>query len=328
MAKPNGIRLKARVLLLTIFFLPSLSLARDNIRIAYPSLSSSVFYFMIAQKEGYYKEEGLNVEVLSVRGEIAIRTAIAGEVDYFTNAGSALAGAVRDMPLKIIAVTQDRPSWDLIVQPQIKSIAQLRGATIGIMSPEGSLAVVTKEILRQNGLDPVKDVNLLIMGGDDVRLNALRGKAIQATLFNPSTSIRAQRDGYPKLASAGQYVNYLQGGLTTTVDNIKQNPAKIARFMKASLKGLRYYLAKREAAINYTMAFLRLSDRDLAALLYDAESKPMLRDGTTDEKILQPLIDDMKRVTKVNRDFKVSDIFDFSFIRKANEELKSSGWKP
>jgi hypothetical protein len=83
-----------------------------------------------------------------VRGEIAIKTAIAGEVDLFTNAGSALAGVVRGVPLKILTVIQDKPSWELIVQPQIKSIGQLKGTTIGIMSPEGSLAVVTREILR------------------------------------------------------------------------------------------------------------------------------------------------------------------------------------
>src|SRR2546422_9438696 len=102
------------------------SLALENVRIAYPSMSSSVLYFLIANKQGYYKEEGLNVEILSIRGEIAIRTALAGEVDFFTNAGSALAAAVRGVPVKIIAVTQDTPSWDLIATPQIKSIAQLQ----------------------------------------------------------------------------------------------------------------------------------------------------------------------------------------------------------
>src|SRR2546427_2006400 len=192
------------------------SLALENVRIAYPSMSSSVLYFLIANKQGYYKEEGLNVEILSIRGEIAIRTALAGEVDFFTNAGSALAAAVRGVPVKIIAVTQDTPSWDLIATPQIKSIAQLHGAIIGIMSPEGSLAVVTKEILRKNGIDSVKDAKLIVMGGDDVRYPALKGNAIQATLMNPTTSIRAQREGLTKLASAGDYVKFIQGGLVTT----------------------------------------------------------------------------------------------------------------
>jgi ABC-type nitrate/sulfonate/bicarbonate transport system substrate-binding protein len=59
-------------------------------------------------------------------------------------------------PVKILTVFQDKPGWDLIADPGIKSIAQLRGKTIGVMSPEGSLAVVAGEILRKNGMDPAK----------------------------------------------------------------------------------------------------------------------------------------------------------------------------
>src|SRR5437762_13372955 len=145
------------------------SRAIENVRVAYTSMGTSVFCLIIAQKEGYLKEEGLDVQLLSIRGEIAIRTVLAGEVDFFTNAGSALAAAVRGVPVKIVTVFQDKPSWDLIALPNIKSIVQLRGQNVAIMSPEGSLAVVAREILKQNGLDPVKDVNLVVMGGDEVR---------------------------------------------------------------------------------------------------------------------------------------------------------------
>jgi ABC-type nitrate/sulfonate/bicarbonate transport system substrate-binding protein len=213
---------------------------------------------MIANKEGYFKEEGLNVEFLSIRGEIAIRTTLAGEIDFFTNAGSAIAAVARNVPVKILAVLQDKPGWDLIALPSIKSIAQLRGQTIGIMSPEGSLAVVTREMLRKNGLDPTKDANLVVMGGDDVRLPALKAKAIQATLFNTAASIRAQKDGLVKLGAAGEYVNAIQGGIATSEEKIKQQPAKIARFMRASLKGVAFFLAKRDDAIKYSMDILRL----------------------------------------------------------------------
>lgn len=328
MVRPSGIRLKFLIPLIFLLFTPSLSHSLENIRVAYPSMSSSVFYLIIAQKEGYFKEEGLNVEILSIRGEIAIRTALAGEVDFFTNAGSALAGAVRGVPVKILAVTQDRPGWDMVASPEIKSISQLRGGTIAIMSPEGSLAVVTREILRRNGLDPAKDVNLVVMGGDEVRYPALKGKVIQATLFNTSTSLRAQKEGFPKLATASEYVNFIQGGLAASDDKIKQNPTKIGRFIRACLKGLNFLVSKRDPTIKYMMDALRLKDRELAAAIYDAESKLILRDGLTDDKVLQSFIDDMKRTTKVQRDIKVTDIFDLSFVRKANEDLKASGRRP
>jgi ABC-type nitrate/sulfonate/bicarbonate transport system substrate-binding protein len=305
------------------------SRAIDNIRVACPSFSStSVFSLVIAQKEGYFKEEGLNVELLSIRGEIAIRTVLAGEVDFFTNAGSALAGAVRGVPVRIVTVFQDKPSWDLIAQPDIKSVAQLRGKNIGVMSPEGSLAVVAREMLRKNGLDPAKDVNLVTMGGDDVRFPALQTKSIQATLFNTAMSIKAQKDGFSKLGNASDYANLIEGGLATSQDKIKQNPEKIFRFVRGALKGLNYYVAKREPAIKYMMETMRMKDRELVGSIYDLLTPLALREGFSDDKALQSMIDDMKKTTKVQRDIKVPEIFDLSFVKKANQEIKSSGWKP
>jgi len=303
--------------------------AVDNLRVACPSMSStSVFSLVIAQKEGYFKEEGLNVELLSIRGEIAIRTTLAGDVDFFTNAGSALAAGVRGIPVRLVTVFQDRPSWDLIAQPEVKSIAQLRGKNIAVMSPEGSLAIVAREMLRKNGLDPTKDVNLVTMGGDEVRFPALQTKSIHATLFSTAMSIKAQKEGFSKLGNASEYANLIEGGLATSQDKIKQQPEKIHRFVRGALKGLIFYVSKREAAIKYMMDTLRMKDQELVSSIYDIVTPLALRAGFSDDKVLQTMIDDMKRTTKVQRDIKVSDIFDLSFVKKATEEIKASGWKP
>ena len=316
------------VCLMVSLFAVEPSRAVENVRVAYPSMGTSVFCLIIAQKEGYLKEEGLDAQLLSIRGEIAIRTTLAGEVDFFTNAGSALAAAVRGVPVKIVTVFQDRPSWDLIAQPDIKSVAQLRGKNIGIMSPEGSLAVVAREILRKNGMDPGKDVNLVVMGGDEVRFPALQTKSIQATLFSTGMSLKAQKEGFTKLAMAGDYANLIEGGLATSNDRIKQSPEKMFRFIRAALKGLHFFIAKREPSIKIMMDALRMNDRELVNAIYDIQSKLVLREGFTDDKVLQSMIDEMKKTTKVQRDIKITDIFDLTFVKKANEELKSSGWKP
>ena len=83
-------------------------------------------------------------------------------------------------------------------------------------------------------IDPAKDAQLVVMGGDDVRFPALKAKAIQATLFNTAASLRAQKDGFVKLTAAGEYVNTIQGGLATSEEKIKQQPAKIAKIMRAA----------------------------------------------------------------------------------------------
>jgi ABC-type nitrate/sulfonate/bicarbonate transport system substrate-binding protein len=177
-------------------------------------------------------------------------------------------------------------------------------------------------------MDPAKDANLVVMGGDDVRLPAMKAKAIQASLFNAAASVRAQKEGFIKLAAASEYANTVQGGLATTEEKIRQHPARIAKFLRGSLKGLQFFINKRDASVKHMMEFLKMNDREMAAAIYDIEAKLIVRDGASEEKILQPMIDEMKRATKTQRDMKVNDVFDFSWVRKANEELKNSGWRP
>jgi ABC-type nitrate/sulfonate/bicarbonate transport system substrate-binding protein len=166
------------------------------------------------------------------------------------------------------------------------------------------------------------------MGGDEVRFPALQTKAIQATLFSSAMSIKAQRDGFNKLANAGDYANLVEGGLATSSERIKQNPDRIFRLIRAALKGINFFAIKREPAIKYMMDGLRMSDRELVNSIYDIQSKLILREGFSDDKTLQSMIESMKKTTKVQRDIKVADVFDLSFVKKANEELKASGWKP
>jgi len=327
------LRLRRAVLFAVVYaFLlvrPDSIYALDNLRVATASMTSpSVFYLLMAQKEGFFKDEGLNVEIINMRGEIAAKISVAGEIDFFTQALSGLTAAVRGLPLKILMVVDEKPAWDFVAQPQIKSFAQLKGGAVGILSFEGSVALATREMLRRNHLDPAKDVQLLVMGGNDMRYMSLKGKAIQATLLDSANSYRAQKEGFNKLASAGDYVaQYLNGGLCTPVDRIRQAPEKIVRFISAGFKGYLFFRTRREASIAYMMDFLKTKDRDAAASIYDSSVKTISRDGSADDKVLEGVIEDVKRSTGVKKEFRPADFFDFSFLRKAQEKVKAGGWK-
>src|ERR1051325_6688725 len=97
----------------------------DNLRVATASMTSaSVLYLLMAQREGYYKNEGLNVEIINMRGEIAAKIASAGEIDFFTQGLSGLTAAIRGMPLKLLMIVDEKPAWGFIAQPNIKTFAQ------------------------------------------------------------------------------------------------------------------------------------------------------------------------------------------------------------
>jgi NitT/TauT family transport system substrate-binding protein len=313
-----------------IVFAPGSAYALDNVRVATASLTSpSVLYLLVAQKEGHFKDAGLNVEIINMRGELAAKITAIGEIEFFTQGFSGLGAAVRGIPLKILMIVDEKPDWDFITQPQIKTFAQLKGAAVGILSIAGTVAVVTREILRRNNLDPAKDVNLMVMGGNDMRFMSLKGKVIQATLLDAANSYRAQKEGFSKLAAASDYVSeYFSGGIVTSLERIKKSPDKLARFMTAAFKGYLFFTTRREASINYMMQFLKSKDRDAISAIYDASVKVMTRDGMVEDKVLQAVIDDAQRAAGVKKEVRTVDYFDFSFLRKAREQLKASGWRP
>ncbi|HSQ14225.1 MAG TPA: ABC transporter substrate-binding protein, partial [Candidatus Deferrimicrobium sp.] len=152
---------------------------------------------------------------------------------------------------------------------------------------------------------------------------------IQATLLDAANSYRAQKEGFNKLAAAGDYVNeYLSGGIVTSAERIKQAPDKIARFMTAALKGYLFFTSRREPSINYMMQFLKTKDRDAVSAIYDASVKVMTRDGIVDETVLQAVVDEAQRAASVKKEVRTADYFDFNYLRKAREQLKASGWRP
>lgn len=304
--------------------------AVDNIRVATASMtSSSVIYLLIAQREGYFKSEGLNVEIINMRGEIAAKIATSGDVDFFTQGLSGLTAAVRGLPLKILMVVEQKPSWDFVAQPNIKTFAQLKGGTIGILSFEGTVAQATRELLRRNNLDPGKDVQLMVMGGNDMRYMSLKGKAIQATLLDAANSYRARKEGFQVLAAAGDYVtNYFNSAVVAPQETLRQSPDKVRRFMTAALKGYLFFLNRRDGSVQHMMEILKAKDRDAVAAIYDANVKVVSRDGSADEKMLEAVIEDAKRSTGVKKELRVADLFDFSFLRKAQSQLNGSGWRP
>ena len=108
--------------LFVFLFNPAATHALDNVRVASASMTSpSVIYLLVAQKEGYFKSEGLNVEIINMRGELAAKITSIGEIDFFTQSFSGLNAAIRSLPLKILMVVDEKPDWDFISQPQIKT---------------------------------------------------------------------------------------------------------------------------------------------------------------------------------------------------------------
>ena len=121
---------------------------------------------------------------------------LGGSVDYTSASGSTIAAAVRGLPVKLVFISSSKPQFELMAQPQIKSVQDLRGKLVGISSRGGSNDLMMQMILQKNGLAPNKDVSTIIVGAQEETVLALRTKLIAAALLTPPRPFMLQREGY------------------------------------------------------------------------------------------------------------------------------------
>ena len=125
--------------------LPSRASAQTRkVRFSVSAVSIAEFPFRLAQVKGFYREEGLEVEVILIRGAVGLQALLGGSVDYTSASGSTIAAAVKGLPVKLVFIASAQPQFDLVAQPQIRSVQELKGKIVGISSRGGSIDLLTR----------------------------------------------------------------------------------------------------------------------------------------------------------------------------------------
>ena len=305
---------------------PQFSLAEEKVQVAVSNFSASYIPMYLAQKRGFYAEEGLRAELILMAGLTSTRALIGNSVEF--GSASNPTAAVQGAKLKILMVFNDKPPGDFMAQPGIKAVTELRGKRVG-GSTVGSLDYGwLREVLPKFGLQLEKDVNFVPVGSTSSRYTALRAGSIDAASLSPPSSLLAQSAGYPTLFRFADHLEDIQASIVASDDRLARQGDLVRRFMRATVKGQRVYLANRQAGIDAIMEFTRQTDRDLSGRVYDDHMKTIAQDGTISEKLQRIVIERSKRFTGVTREVRPEEIFDFSFLQRAQAEVTQSGWMP
>ena len=289
-----------------------------KIRFSTTSIAITELQFRIAQMKGFFREEGLDVETILIRGSVGMQALIGGSVDYASAAGSIIAAGVRGAPVRLVLIVNARPQFDLVGRPEIKSVLQLRGKVIGISSRGGAVDLLSQLILTHHGLTPNKDATLLVIGTPEELATALRAGVIAACLLSPPRQLILYREGFTKLAYSGDYLSaYPSGGIGTTEEKIRTNPAEVLAFVRASLKGLQFYTQHRAESVDIISKYLGIKDFSLAAEVYDLHLSRLGGLSYLDEAWMRGAIEFTKKSLGVTKEIPPSQVFDFSFVEKA-----------
>ena len=308
------------VVLLAILVLQSSVAAADKLRIAIGSVNISQLIFPLAQKRGLFREEGLETEIVMMRGNIPVAALVNGEIDYYSGIGPVVIAAIRGVPVKVVACYVPGSPNLLLARPEIKSVKELKGRTIAV-GPFGSNPhLIAKMIFKHFGLDPDKDVKFLSSGPPESRFLAVKqGLAAAAVLSSPFDYL-GKKVGFVVLARADELFSYPNGGLTASMKTIRERPDEIKRVIKAGIKAARYIHQNREGTIQVLMEWLK-ADKEMAAATYESNSKTFSEDGNIPEDGLRLVLEEAKASANVQRQVPLSDVTDVSILRTAQKEL-------
>jgi NitT/TauT family transport system substrate-binding protein len=288
-----------------------------KIRFSTTSIAVTELQFRIAQMKGFYREEGLDLETLLIRGSVGMQALIGGSVDYASAAGSIIAAGVRGAPVRLVLIVNSKPQFDLVGRPEIKSVQQLKGKVIGISSRGGAVDLLTQLIVTKHGLVLNKDVTLLVIGTPEEMATALRAGVIAAGLLSPPRQLMLYREGFTNLAYSGDYLaHYPSGGVGATEEKIKNNPTEIMAFVRASLKGLQYYSQHRAESVDLISKYLGVKDLSLAGEVYDLHLSRLGGLSYLDDTWMRGAIDFTKKSLGVAKEIPQSQVFDFSFVER------------
>jgi len=289
-----------------------------KIRFSTTSIAITELQFRIANLKGFYREEGLELETLLIRGSVGMQALIGGSVDYASAAGSIIAAGVRGLPVRLVLIVNSKPQFDLVSQPEIKSVQQLKGKVIGISSRGGAVDLLTQLILTHHGVTPNKDATLIVIGTPEELATALRTRRIAACLLTPPRQLILYREGFSKLAYSGDYLaTYPSGGIGATEEKIRTNPSEILAFVRASLRGLQYYTEHRAESVDYIGKYLGIKDPSLAEEVYDLHLNRLGGFSYLDDAWMRGAIDFTKKSLNVTKEVSPNQVFDFSFVEKA-----------
>jgi ABC-type nitrate/sulfonate/bicarbonate transport system substrate-binding protein len=295
-----------------------------TVRIGYVSRSILDMPYIIARDRGFFREEGLEPELIFMKAAQTIPAMLAGGIDFGTATGTGISAAVNGVDVRLIFALADRPSFDLIAVPSITSVQQLRGKKLGT-SGVGSLAeILARQILIANKI-PLEQVTFLPFGTSDVTYVALKAGTIDATMLQIPQKFFAIDDGFRKLASGADVYRAVMGGLTTTKATITDRPELVTKMIRATTRAVRLIRSDKK----YVLEWMKGPHLDLskererfAERVYDATIELYLSSGTVDETLQREMIAIAAQRVKPVHTVPPERVFDFSFTQKVSESLR------
>jgi ABC-type nitrate/sulfonate/bicarbonate transport system substrate-binding protein len=305
------------VLILTFLFAiesQSQTTAPEKVIVSYPSKSITNFPILeTGQRRGFYQRENLSVNAVYMRGGIDIKALLTGDADFGTGSTTAVTAFVAGAPLRVVMSMNAFVDQALYAQPKYKNLAQLKGQSIGSLNPGGLVDTLLRKIIVQIGLSPERDFIILNMGGTPERYAALKSGTLAASMLSAPHSLRAEKDGFTRIAVTPDYIDVPGTAFVAHADKIKKQPQMVKRFLRASLRAMNFI---RDNRADTTQMIVREfgMDQEIAGLAYKQLLELLSVDGKNRVEGYQLLVDFARATQKIDRPISAVQMIDETIL--------------
>jgi NitT/TauT family transport system substrate-binding protein len=267
--------------------------------------------FFVARDKGFYKEEGLDVEILEGSGSTTVAQLVANMTNpvAYVDAATMMRGVGAGMPIKAVGVTLQQSPMAFIYRadaPRPTKIEEIKGSRIAITAGDASLAIFTA-FMGKIGMS-LDDVKLITVANPQSKEQAVLNKQADALLgYFMDQGPRMQLQTGVKMGWTRLYdmagISTLSSAIIANNDWLKdaKNQAQLRRFLRASQRGWQYTFDHRDEAAEIFMKAAPAFNKEISLLEIDGtmtilrtektKGKPLAWSATEDWKESQDLLE-------------------------------------
>ena len=313
-----------------ILLLAARSSAQELVKVPVqiPAITPAVTPFAVARDRGYYRQEGLDVQLVVMPSALGSQALLGGNVKFSTAGGAGLLPILRGAPVRFMFTSFSRPMFWLYSRSDIRSVESLKGKKVGVSSLGSGPDSLLREILKKHGLEGGRDVAIMAVGSGTARFFALQAGSVDAAMLSIPANLMAQDAGFRGLVSfTEQEWIELQGTVNVTDQLLASDPGLVEKFIRATLKGFIHFRDQRTGTIEILTRFLRTKE-DAAAKIYDLMRPSLTANGTVSEEIQRKSLEHVVDRAGLKEPPRLEKIFDYSVALKVRNELRAKAWKP
>lgn len=228
---------------------------RERVRIGVSSKSIGFFDVWAAHEKGFFRKQGFDSEMITIRPNLSVVALQAGEIDYSMMTSSVIRAAVKGLPLKLVTIGLKSSFHTLVARGSFKALVELKGKRIAVSNIGATDELVARALLQKAGLDPRRDVAMLSVGASETRFQSLLSGQMDAATLSLPHSVLAKQQGYRFLGSAGDVLHIPFTGLSTATAKIQRDRESIKRMILAQMEAMRWIKTQKNDAVQFLRQF-------------------------------------------------------------------------